>query len=261
MTGVETAEGAAAEHGAGLDDATFLNGRVRARQPEAGYRASLDTVLLGAAVAAGPGERVVELGCGSGAALLIAAERCPGAAFVGIERAGDLAALAAANALANPTCDRVSVATGDVLIPEPAWREAFDQAFLNPPYYDDPGAVRSPPDPARRAAFVNDGANVADWIRAALGFVRSRGRLTLIHRAERLDAILSALSGASGAICVRAVHPRAAAPARRVLVAATKGARGPLRLLPPLVLHTEEGGWTPEATAILAGDAPFALEA
>ena len=58
----------------------FLAGRVIARQPATGYRAALDTVLLGAAVGLRPGEAGLELGCGSGAALLIAAERSPGAA-------------------------------------------------------------------------------------------------------------------------------------------------------------------------------------
>ena len=63
---------------------TVLDGRVRLRQPKDGYRAGMDAALLAAACDARDGERVVEAGCGVGAALLASAARRPGAAFVGI---------------------------------------------------------------------------------------------------------------------------------------------------------------------------------
>ena len=51
-------------------DNAFLGGRVQLLQPRRGYRAGVDPVLLAAAVAARPGEAVLELGCGVGTALL-----------------------------------------------------------------------------------------------------------------------------------------------------------------------------------------------
>jgi tRNA1(Val) A37 N6-methylase TrmN6 len=50
------------------------------------------------------------------------------------------------------------------------------------------------------------------------------------------------------------VHPRQGQPAARVLVLATKGSRGGLMVAAPLVLHENDGGFTPEAAAIHAGD-------
>ena len=47
----------------------YLDGRVRIRQPARGYRAGVDPVLLAASVPARDGQRVLELGCGVGAAL------------------------------------------------------------------------------------------------------------------------------------------------------------------------------------------------
>ena len=237
----------------------FLAGRVIARQPATGYRAALDTVLLGAAVGLRPGEAGLELGCGSGAALLIAAERSPGAAFTGLERAPDLAALAAANAAANSSADRVRILEGDVFAPPPDWRGRFDHVFFNPPYFDDAGAVRPPKDPGRRAAFVNDVGDAGDWLRAALGLTRSRGHVTVIHRADRLGALLAALENAAGEVRVRAVHPRSDAPARRVVVRARKGVRSPLSVLPPLILHGPDGALNPAAAAILSGEDRFTL--
>jgi tRNA1(Val) A37 N6-methylase TrmN6 len=240
---------------------TFLAGRVIARQPEKGYRAAADTVLLGAAVAVGAGERAVELGCGSGAALLVAAWRNPGANFVGIERDADLVALARENALANPSAPRVEILAGDALATPPEEREQFDHAFFNPPYHDDARAVRPPRDAARRDAFLTEEGGVAAWIGAALKRVRSRGRVTLIHRADRLADVLAVLSPATGEIRVRPIQPKAQASAHRIIVWARKGARSPLALLPPLVLHNDDGTFTNEAAAIFDGVSPLALSA
>ncbi|MBF0374243.1 MAG: methyltransferase, partial [Alphaproteobacteria bacterium] len=49
-------------------DDTLLDGRVRLRQPTHGYRAAIDPVFLAAAVPAGAGQRVLDAGCGAGAA-------------------------------------------------------------------------------------------------------------------------------------------------------------------------------------------------
>jgi tRNA1(Val) A37 N6-methylase TrmN6 len=233
---------------------TFLDGRVIARQPEHGYRASLDTVLLGAAIEAGAGERLVELGCGSGAALLIAAERNPGASFLGIERDSALAVLAADNARANPTADRVEIVAGDALAVPAERRERFGQTFLNPPYFDDEDSVRPPQDPARRAAFLTEEGGIEAWIAAALAYVPTRGRVTVIHRADRLADLLAAFGSKAGEIRVLPIYPRAGEPARRILVRARKGAKTPLVVLPGFVLHQGDGSWTAEARAVLEGE-------
>ena len=54
---------------AGLTRDAFLGGRVRIWQPKSGFRSGIDAVLLAAAVPARTGETVLELGCGTGAAL------------------------------------------------------------------------------------------------------------------------------------------------------------------------------------------------
>ena len=60
-----------------------LGGRVRLRQPAEGYRVAVDPVLLAAAVPAGPGSRVLDLGCGVGAAALCLLTRVPEAEVTG----------------------------------------------------------------------------------------------------------------------------------------------------------------------------------
>src|SRR3981081_3227510 len=63
----------------------FLGGRVRPRHPKAGHRAGHDAMLLAAATPARPGDRVVDLGAGVGAAGLAIARRVAGIELVLVE--------------------------------------------------------------------------------------------------------------------------------------------------------------------------------
>ena len=79
----------------------FLDGRLRLWQPRRGYRAATDPVLLAAFTPAWPGQRVLELGCGAGAAALCLAVRVPGLDLHGLELQAAYAGLARRNAAEN----------------------------------------------------------------------------------------------------------------------------------------------------------------
>lgn len=231
----------------------LLGGRLTLRQPRKGYRAGLDAALLAAAAEAGAGERVLEAGCGVGAALLQAAARSPGARFTGVERDQSALAMAEDNIRRNAAEERVEALEGDVDAGFRALGLApFDAAFSNPPFFDDPGALRAP-HPARRGAWMAEGG-LASWTGFLLKAVREGGRITVVHRADRLADLLALLGQAAGSFRVRPVHPFADAPAKRVLVRAIKTGRAPLVLLPPLVLqHRAPCAERPEADAVLRG--------
>lgn len=232
----------------------LLGGRIRLKQAARGYRAGLDAALLAAACDAQPGERVLEAGCGPGAALLQAAVRRPGAAFTGVERDPAALALAQANLALNGLAERVEAVAGDVAQPFARLGLAkFDAVMANPPFYDDPAGLRAP-SPARRAAWIAD-EGLAAWTGFLLKAVRERGTITLIHRADRLGDLLAQLAPRAGSIQVLPIHPFADAPAKRVLVRAVKTGRAPLKLLPPLVLHARgEPRHLPEVEALLRGE-------
>jgi tRNA1(Val) A37 N6-methylase TrmN6 len=241
---------------AGETEDRFLGGRLVLRQPKPGYRAGADAALLAAAVETSAGERVIEAGCGAGAALLQAAFRNPRARFAGVERDPAAAALASRNVPGNGMEARVDVLQGDVAdgfarlgLPR------FDAAMANPPFFDDPASLRGP-HPARAGAYLADDG-LAAWTRFLIGAVRDGGRITVIHRADRLADLLALLGAGAGSFRIRPVQPFADAPAKRVLVRARRGGRAPLALLPALVLHARgsEGKHTPEAEAILRGEA------
>jgi len=72
-----------------------------------------------------------------------------------------------------------------------------------------------------------------------------------VHRADRLDALLAALSGRAGEIVVFPLWPRQGQAAKRILVRARKQVATPLRLSPGLVLHEADGRFTAAANAVL----------
>ena len=239
--------------GGDIIENALLGGRVRLRQPAKGYRAGMDAALLAAAVGAKPGERVIEAGCGAGAVLMQVAARTPGVSLTGVERDPAMAALARENAALNAA--GATILEGDVAAGFRALGlEPFDRAISNPPFFDDPAALRAP-SPGKSGAWMADDG-LAAWTRFLLKAVREGGRIVVIHRADRLADLLALLGGTAGSFAVRPVHPFADEPAKRVLVQATKTGKAPLRLLPPLVLHDRSGGkHTVEAEAILRGEA------
>lgn len=238
-----------------LSEDRLLGGRVLLRQALGGYRAGLDAALLAATCDCADGARVLEAGCGAGGALLAAAVRRPEAHFTGLERDTAAAALARRNVEANDLAGRVAILDGDVAQPFKALGlPPFHAVMANPPFFDDPAALRAPA-PAKRDAWMADGG-LSAWTGFLLKAVREGGTITLIHRADRLADILALLAPKAGSFQVRPIHPHADAPAKRVLVRAIKTGKAPLQLLPALVLHPREGAkHTPQAEAILRGEA------
>jgi tRNA1(Val) A37 N6-methylase TrmN6 len=248
-----------------LDNQTWsedrlLGERVVLRQPRDGYRAGMDAALLAAACDAKAGERVIEAGCGPGAALLAAAARRPDTLFTGLERDEAAMVLARENVDLNGFGDRVDLISGDVAEPFAKLKlKPFDAALANPPFFDDEKALRGPA-PARRAAWIAD-EGLAAWTGFLLKAVREGGTITVIHRADRLGDLLALFAEKAGSFRIRPIHPFADAPAKRVLVRAIKTGKAPLALLPALVLHERGGGkHSGEAEAILRGEAALGWE-
>lgn len=231
----------------------LLGGQIKLRQLGAGYRVGMDAALLAAACDAKAGERVIDLGCGVGGAMLAAAARRPEARFVGMERDDEALALAKENIALNGFTGRAEVLQGDVAQGFRALGlEPFDHALCNPPFFDDPRELRAP-SPAKAGAWMAD-AGLAGWTAFLLKAVREGGTITVIHRADRLADLLTLLGEKAGSFRVRPIHPFADEPAKRVLVRAVKTGKAPLVLLPPLVLHDRAGGkHTSEVEDILRG--------
>ena len=229
----------------------FLGGRVMIEQSRDGYRAAMDPVLLAASVP--EAKRVLDFGCGVGTALLCYGARVQAAELTGVEIDPTAAERARANSMSNGMSERTKIVTADLLsVPKEIVAGQFDQVFANPPY-DREAAVWASPQADRARSNVEGQAALKDWLSVMLKAVRPKGGLALIHRADRVDEILSHLHGKAGEVTLIPLWPRVGVAAKRVIVKARKGVRGGAVLHPGLVLHGPEGEqrYTDAASAIL----------
>ncbi|MEL6062738.1 MULTISPECIES: methyltransferase [unclassified Methylobacterium] len=235
----------------------FLGGLLRLHQPPRGaHRAGTDAVLLARWLTPAPESRLCDVGAGTGAVGLACAALVPGLRLTLVERDPALAERARANAALNGV--EAEIIAADVLAPAAERRAAgllpdrFDMVLTNPPFFE-AGTHRVSPRANRAAAHTFAVGSLDAWIRTCTAILRPGGQIGLIHRADALPACLDALKGRFGGLAIRPVHARAEAPAIRVLIAATRGSRAGLSLLPPLVLHGPDGAFTPEAEALHRG--------
>jgi len=225
----------------------LLDGRVEVAQPADGYRVAVDAVLLAAAVDAPAGSAVLDLGCGVGSVGLCLAWRRPDLSITGLDREPVFVACARDNAARNGFDARLHICAADMRAPLP---RKFDHVAMNPPYLK-AGTATVSAHPLKAAATAESDATLADWIAAARDALKPGGVLTLIHRADRLDDVLSGVSRSFGGIVLLPLHPKRDRSANRIILRAQLGSGEPLAILPGLVLHDESGAFTPAADSIL----------
>ena len=242
----------------------FLGGRISVAQPRKGHRAGSDAVLLAASVPARKGERVLDIGAGSGVAGLCLLARVQGLDVTAVEIDAGLAALAAFNAAENGFAAQFRSIAADVTSPGKALagsglkREGYEHLMANPPFYAE-RSVRAAPNSARATAHVMRDGGLAAWVRFFAAMAAPNGLLTMIHRPDCLGQLLALLEGRFGSVAVFPLFSRSGEAATRIIVQAKKGSRAGLNLLPGLVLHNSVGAYTEAAEAVLRGGAALNL--
>lgn len=232
----------------------FLGGRLNVLQPEHGYRAGADPVILAASVTAREGDRVLELGTGAGVALLCLGVRVTGVSLTGVERNPDLAVFARKNAEANEI--PAEIVTADLrLLPGAVRATSFDHVMMNPPFFNrNDGSVAAD---VHREEGRGQKTPLADWIEVGLRRLKPGGVLAMIQRTERLPETLAHIGARMGNVAVRPLAAREGRIAKLMLLRGEKGSRGPFRLLPPHILHegsrhdTDRDSYTPASQEIL----------
>ncbi len=234
-------------------------------QPADGrHRSGLEAALLAAAIGPDFKGTIVDLGAGAGAVGLTIAARTRQAAVVLVDRDG-LALACASAALARPLnadfADRVRIVEADISRPEAdrvsagLARGSADIVVSNPPFRRVQDNCASP-NGDRSAAHLLDTSGLDPWVRCAASILKARGELIIIIAADLLVSVFDGLGHRFGAVDVLPIHPRADAPALRVLVRAIKGSGARMRLLPALVLHHRKGNaYLPHVEALLRGRA------
>ena len=204
-----------------IDD--LQRGGYRIIQDPAGFCFGMDAVLLSAYAFAGPGERVLDLGTGTGVIPLLMHARYGQAAYTGLEIDEACCDMARRSVRLNKLEEKISIIGGDLREAAGIFPGAsFDVVTSNPPYML-PGHGKENADPRIAAARHEITCTLEDVVRAARHVLGSGGRFYMVHRPFRLAEILRVLSANHfEPKRIRMVHPyadreanRAAAPGYR----------------------------------------------
>lgn len=220
------------------------------------FRFTTDAYLLAAFARPRPGATVLELGSGSGVAVLLLAARTEAARVVGLEIQPALAEMAARNIALNGLAARAEILQHDLRVARALDPERFDLIVANPPYIPAAAGLRSLSDPVALAKHEIT-CTLADTIQAAARWLKGRGRFILVHRPERLPEILAKLTGARlTPKRLALVHPKPGTDAGILLIEARNGARPGLSVSPPLFIRDGRGEFTREMEEVFAGRWP-----
>lgn len=241
-----------------FDLAEFLGGKIKAFQPQKGFRAGSDSVFLSAAVKAKPGQKCIDLGCGVGIVGLSLASRIKDLKVTGIEVNQEIAGLAQRNIELNNFPDIDVIA--DDLRNVKGMENSCDHVFMNPPFYKQGSFIHSP-DPSKDNAigFHDNEISLKDWIDFASRNLKQKGMITLIHKSDALQSIIRLMGYKFGALEIIPLQSKAGQAAKRVIFRAIKDSKSPTILHNPFVVHDENGDYTNQAQDILISGEGFYL--
>ena len=220
------------------------------------FRLGTDCVLLADFVNTAGARRGIDLGCASGAAMLLLLARSPKLHMTGLEIVSEAAALARENLALNGLNDRAAVLTGDIREHRALFRAgAFDLLVCNPPYFpQNSGAL---PQGAERAAARSELlCTLPELCRAAAYLLQTGGRACFVHRPERLSELFVCLTAAGlEPKRLRLVCRDTGSAPSLVLAEARRGGRPGLTVEPSLYLQDPGGGESAEYRRIYHRDA------
>jgi tRNA1Val (adenine37-N6)-methyltransferase len=222
------------------------------RQPERGYRFSIDSVLLAGFAAPFCRGAVLDLGTGCGVLLLLLSRLAPRRfSGTGVELQEGLLAFAQDNFRENGLSGRLVAVPGDLRgdIPgiEPG---SFDLVVSNPPYVR-AGRGRRNPDPGKEGARHEVTCTLPELFSSSARFLAADGRFAFILPAPRLAEIESCAAKEGLRVeCLRPVHSRDGEPPSRLLCCAVRSGTAAPRVLPALFLHGTGGSYSPEVERV-----------
>jgi tRNA1Val (adenine37-N6)-methyltransferase len=232
----------------------FFNGKLLVRQSLAGYRFSIDAVLLAGFIEPGNGCRVADLGTGCGIISLLMAYRNQNLKIYGLEIQKELADIAISNVEKNNMRGRIEILQGDIkTLDLKKMGGPVDLVVCNPPYRKmDSGKLN--PDLQKAGARHEIHGTLEDFIQASSRFLELSGRLFMVYPAERsVDLICTLRQAGMEPKRIQWVHSKAESPAKLILVEAVKGGGPEVRVQKPLTLYQADGSYTHEVQKWMAG--------
>lgn len=233
----------------------LLHGGMKLIQNAASPCFAVDAPLLADFAEVGTGQKVIELGTGSGVIALLLCAKHPDCSVVGLELMEDMADMAARSVSLNHLDDRVSIVCGDILHSEELFgKAAFDVVVSNPPYYKR-GAGRSCQSQLYAVARSEQCCTLSQLLDNTYSLLKTDGWVYLVYRAQRAGELFGELESRRLHLeKLRFVQPYAEREANLLLVAARKHGRGQTKVLPPLVVYQAKGVYSEEMVRIYGGE-------
>ena len=232
-----------------IDD--LQRGGLRIIQRENGFRFGTDAVLLADFAAVKRGERVCDMGTGTGVLPLLLSARAEETTFDAFEVQPAVADMAKRSVALNGLEKRICVHLADCREASAVIGHETVQLVVTNPPYTALGAGLVSPETTRAISRSDSDCPLADWMTACARVLQNGGRLCAIFPAPRLLELCDAMRGAKvEPKRVRFIVSKPESAPKLVLIEGKKRGRPGLHLLPMLITHTADGGFTDEMRRI-----------
>jgi tRNA1Val (adenine37-N6)-methyltransferase len=229
----------------------LLEGRLTIFQKLKGYRFSIDSLLLAHFIMLKRGDRVIDLGAGSGIISLVLAYRFKSVRIVGVEIQEELVDMARRSVAYNNLESRIDIRHGDARhikkICEP---QSFSVAVFNPPYRK-LNSGRMNPDQERAIARHEIAGSLENFLGAARYVMKDGGTVFAIYPARRgAELFYQMRKNRLEPKNIRMVHSHASSHAEFILVEGIKRGGEELTVGPPLFIYGDDGSYSAETKGI-----------
>ncbi len=207
----------------------------------------MDAVLLAGFAKVKPGEKVLDLGTGTGILPILLEARTKGASFTGLEIQPESADMAARSVRLNHLENKVHIVNGDIRKADRLFGAgSYHVVTSNPPYMTDLHGIKNPNE-AKAIARHEILCTLEDVVSQAAKLLAPCGRFYLVHRPFRLAEILTCLcSHGLEPKRMRLVHSYEDREPNMVLIEALKGGRSGMTVEKPLIIFEKPGVYRSE---------------
>lgn len=212
-----------------------------------GFCFGMDAVLLSGFAMVKKGERVLDLGTGTGIIPILLEAKTEGEHFSALEIQREVADMARRSVSLNGLEEKIQIVEGDIREASQIFGTAsFDVVTSNPPYMNDAHGLKNP-DLPKAIARHEVLCTLDDVVREASRVLKAGGRFYMVHRPHRLAEIITVLRGYKlEPKRMKMVHPFADRDANMVLIEAVKGGGVFLKMEAPVIVFKEPGVYADE---------------